>query len=1132
MVRATRRPSEASPSGTRGKAIHGPKPDSESKYRPSSSKSGHDVEDAMGIPGVSVVDFAPGSMLRLPSIIVTAEPEPGTEAATPSSIFEPVPDQDVLFSSLAVPGFDRKASIEVADPKRHASELYIGGQEPIDVHSELDIATPAAVPSEDAVPLPDILINAPPEDDLPAYRVDLKPRQQRTGQSVLLHPPEDSMLPSIRWRHLEPIDDEDYIPEFPEPLTDPWRPPEAPPKPTKPLGTYFWPPPNGDPRHRDSFLALAFPRNSKGKTQGTLRHFWFYPVTKELPSIGSVLEDGQIWPPRRKHVSWLLKAMGVPVPHDEGDSEGPDYAAEVDESLSELLCERLSDFLARQPSRRSFSNDSPVNSSTGGSTKQSTSSSQQSVAEDEAFNEPISTDGAGFGEPRPGLSRSEAGPSASNTKLGKAPHHVQRPKSSSDPLPPSNIGASSAAATSQAPTRSRRASTTALGGTSQTRPPISNIEPGQKAGRPPRRTHRPRAFHQLIHSGRKKHWKAPIPTDPPGPEDLDLPYQHKFLIDANVLLPSVREIFVDKPEEKKPPPPLRRYSVAPDNDSADIGPDDKSGEGGAKLSAKDKGKGVDRSTQGGGGSPKSGRATELDALESTGAEEGDAKGKKKRKKKRAPTVKLPPAFTVPPPGDESHKPKKKKLNLAEFEDKEEDDNYRPRGATISLEPIVENQPLRFPRNVPRADIDPKEEEKFDPDDPLFTWYFPRKSPDYWEMLDDVAKMFEDLQIQDMTLKHFQRPIDYVTVLLCLSNVVFAEMFETLQEKVTDGQYRIEFVTNGRTGVNLYLSAYSREHTYIAKSWMHKVNMQVDIAKQESPRSVLQYISLIECVERGLVHDKFKSWGRIPDAQFNTWTDIDSPTVIHEVGIAESRQELYRRCKRYLVDIPNVNVVIAIKVDSSECDWAELLLLARDPGDDQICLLHNWVRIWGHGAVNTGSLMYYPSDFLEIEDRWKIPVIHMRPLRILDGPRTPIVKITFGELGRMVSLAKWENQALMGYVAKPLPWPAGYGNLKAIERLSVLGEERKPPPDFARTLAVAAAVGDHTWVEPFVADEWREEAKRELDEWTENPEIVAGESPEEISEPEEESSSESETDSSDEDEEEGPPIWPPGVTGLI
>jgi len=28
-----------------------------------------------------------------------------------------------------------------------------------------------------------------------------------------------------------------------------------------------------------------------------------------------------------------------------------------------------------------------------------------------------------------------------------------------------------------------------------------------------------------------------------------------------------------------------------------------------------------------------------------------------------------------------------------------------------------------------------------------------------------------------------------------------------------------------------------------------------------------------------------------------------------------------------------------------------------------------------------------------------------------------VKISFGELGRMVSLAKWENQALMGYIKK-------------------------------------------------------------------------------------------------------------------
>ncbi|KAB5559832.1 hypothetical protein GE09DRAFT_1114663, partial [Coniochaeta sp. 2T2.1] len=369
----------------------------------------------------------------------------------------------------------------------------------------------------------------------------------------------------------------------------------------------------------------------------------------------------------------------------------------------------------------------------------------------------------------------------------------------------------------------------------------------------------------------------------------------------------------------------------------------------------------------------------------------------------------------------------------------------------------------------------------DPNDPLLTWYFPRRSPDYWEMLDDVAKMFEDLQLQEVTLKHFQRPIDYVTVLLCLSNVVFAEMFQTLQEKVTDGSYRIEFATNGRTGVNLYLSAYSREHTYIAKSLLHKVNVQLDLAKKHSPRSTIQYIHLIECVERTLVHDKRKSWGRVPDGTYSTWTDIESPAVVHEVGIAESRAELYRRCKRYLVDVSSVNLVVAVKVDSTECEWAELLVLARDPSDGQICKVFNWVRFWGEGAVNGGELRYYPSDFLEVEDRWKIPRAHMRPLNILDGPRCAIVKVSFGELGRMVSLAKWENQALMGYIKKPYPWPAGYGGLTHIERVSLEGETPQKTPDFARTLAIASALNDHRWVEPHVAEAWRAEAQRELDE---------------------------------------------------
>lgn len=42
------------------------------------------------------------------------------------------------------------------------------------------------------------------------------------------------------------------------------------------------------------------------------------------------------------------------------------------------------------------------------------------------------------------------------------------------------------------------------------------------------------------------------------------------------------------------------------------------------------------------------------------------------------------------------------------------------------------------------------------------------------------------------------------------------------------------------------------------------------------------------------------------------------------------------------------------------------------------------------------------------------------------PRRAIVRISFEELGRMVSLAQWENQALLGYIKKyVLPSPCYY-----------------------------------------------------------------------------------------------------------
>lgn len=648
---------------------------------------------------------------------------------------------------------------------------------------------------------------------------------------------------------------------------------------------------------------------------------------------------------------------------------------------------------------------------------------------------PTPADSDGSGGSRPKLIRSESGSNVSSSRLSKFSQvaKVRRPKSNSNPLPPSNGKALMRAATAPAPTKSRRPSRL---GVSQLRPHSSNPEPGPKVSRPRRifKAYSARPFHQLIHSGRKKDWKSPVPTDPPGIEDIDAPYVEKFRVDSSFLLPSVLKIFEDEQE----PTQSKGRGIVADTGGLNAGDayDDRKG----NSKPRRKGKSVSRSSDEE-GSTITMPTMEGDTSESSNPDRGKhhrLKANAKRAMDLTGTKDLPPALASSGP---NRRPKKTKVKVAQFEVKQEDNDYRPRGAALDLESIPENRALRTPRTRSKPDAEP-EKPDHDVNDPLITWYFPRRSPDYWEMLDDVAKMFEDLHLQEVTLKHFQRPIDYVTVLLCLSNIVFAEMFQTLQEKVTDGQYRIEFVTNGRTGVNLYLSAYSREHTYIAKSLMHKVNVQLDLAKKHSPRSTIQYIHLIECVERALVHDKRKSWGRVPDGRYSTWTDIESPAVIHEVGIAESRAELYRRCKRYLQDVASVNLVVAIKVDSTECEWAELLVLARDPGDNRICKVCNWVRFWGEGAVNGGELRYYPSDFLEVEDRWKIPRAHMRPLDILDGPRSvhraltsmsitmlqltlhfscAIVKISFGELGRMVSLAKWENQALMGYIKKYGPF---------------------------------------------------------------------------------------------------------------
>jgi len=583
---------------------------------------------------------------------------------------------------------------------------------------------------------------------------------------------------------------------------------------------------------------------------------------------------------------------------------------------------------------------------------------------------PASTNSNASGGSRPKLIRSESGPSVSRSKFSKSPQieKVRRPKSSSNPLPPSNIRPFMRSAIGGSPSKLGGPSRL---GVSQLHGQSSIPEPSSKVSHPRRLLTRP--FHQLIHSGRKRDWKSPVSSDPPGIEDIEVPFVEKFRVDSSVLLPSVLKIFEDDPEPKL----TKGKGIVPGTGSDDNGR--------SRSKARRKSRAVSRSF-GQEGSLTTRRATEGDA--------GQASNRGRAQKAGAETViadtrDLPPALASNGP---NRKPKNPKAKIAQFEVKQEDNDYHPRGASVDLEPIPENRPLRIPQTKLRANAEPQRPDH-DPNDPLLTWYFPRRSPDYWEMLDDVAKMFEDLHLQEVTLKHFQRPIDYVTVLLCLSNVVFAEMFQTLQEKVTDGTYRIEFAANGRTGVNLYLSAYSREHIYIAKSLAHKVNAQLDLAKKHSPRSTIQYIHLIECVERVLVHDRRKSWGRVPDGAYSTYTDIDSPAVVHEVGVAESRAELYRRCRRYLQDVPSVNLAVAVKVDSSECEWAELLVLARDASDDSICKVFNWVRFWGEGAVNSGELRYYPSDFLEVEDRWKIPRAHMRPLDILDGPRS--VALTSG-----------------------------------------------------------------------------------------------------------------------------------------
>jgi hypothetical protein len=124
------------------------------------------------------------------------------------------------------------------------------------------------------------------------------------------------------------------------------------------------------------------------------------------------------------------------------------------------------------------------------------------------------------------------------------------------------------------------------------------------------------------------------------------------------------------------------------------------------------------------------------------------------------------------------------------------------------------------------------------------------------------------------------------------------------------------------------------------------------------------------------------------------------------------------------------------------------------------------------------------------------------------------------------------------LCRPYPWPAGYGGLTHIEKVSLEGEQPKKTPDFARTLAIASTLNDHHWVEPCVADEWREEAKRELDDMVEDEDgssVYSGD--EEDADGAEEAREggqavEREDGESSSPSTEASAAWPKGVVGLI
>jgi len=114
-------------------------------------------------------------------------------------------------------------------------------------------------------------------------------------------------------------------------------------------------------------------------------------------------------------------------------------------------------------------------------------------------------------------------------------------------------------------------------------------------------------------------------------------------------------------------------------------------------------------------------------------------------------------------------------------------------------------------------------------------------------------------------------------------------------------------------------------------------------------------------------------------------------------------------------------------------------------------------------------------------------------------------------------------------------------------VSLEGERPRVTPDFARTLAIASALSDHNWLEPYVREEERAEARRELDEMAGRGDAVVvdrgagGDSSEEQSSEQggEEGGVDVGADEIVETEEGGSPstkderpVWPKGLVGLI